>query len=70
MTSGLMVRLLLDAARALGQAGKCPKEAIFSSEGLLDNRVDIYDMLSSESVSFDELPENPKLTKSDAAELN
>lgn len=70
MTSGLIVQVLLEAARVLGLGGEGPKEAIFSYEGPLDNRVEIYNLLSSETVNLDELPQNLKLTRSDVVELD
>ncbi|MCX6741041.1 MAG: hypothetical protein NTY61_01440, partial [Candidatus Parcubacteria bacterium] len=64
-----MVQLLLNAARALGQAGECPKEVIFSGEGFPDNRADFYSLLSPENIDWDNLPSDLRLTRDDMAEL-
>lgn len=69
MMPGLMVQLLLKTARVLGQAGKCPKEAIFFGQGFLGNPAYIYNILSPETIDFDNLPSDLKLTRSDMVEL-
>jgi len=70
MTSGLMVRALLETAQVLGQGGDCPREAIFSCEGSQDDRVDICDILLLENIDFDELPESLQLGRQDILCLN
>lgn len=70
MTSGFMAQLLLDAARALGQAGEYPKEAVFSSEGSLDDRAKISTLLLPDKIDFDNLSDNLSLTRHDIVGLN